>query len=340
MTFLESAKELVTSVVNDKETSEDLLTLKKELAEEYVQKVEKEKSDVFLSIGRDVVVDYLVDEDGIWDAFNDAFIGKAMESLSSLSGDFKHFREKLNNASTQEDLASLRNEISDPMKEEKDNTTNPENSLEEISTDSPMANTHNMLDWSSSKRVNSLEGESPYVQSVLKKAESQIGKPYVRWGTTEKWFDCSGLWNWAFKEEGIVFKDRFTAALFSHTDVNISRENLRVGDFMYWDQKPWSKKHNPIYHIEMVVSQPFQENGKWFVKTIGSSTDKWILNDQGEKTKKSWVGYRIRELTEYRHFWRPPFYHQLAAYEKTHNKEVLLASTWKVSSEMEQALVA
>lgn len=28
---------------------------------------------------------------------------------------------------------------------------------------------------------------------------------------------------------------------------------------MYWDKKPGSKKHNPIYHIEMVVGKPFYE---------------------------------------------------------------------------------
>ena len=43
---------------------------------------------------------------------------------------------------------------------------------------------------------------------------------------------------------------------------------------MYWDEQPGKKRHNPIYHIEMVVRQPYQENGKWYVKTIGSSTDK------------------------------------------------------------------
>lgn len=109
-TFLETMQE-VFSPAEDHETSEKLLDLKKELAEEYVQRLEKEKSDLFLSVGRDIVIDYLVDEKGIGDVFNDTLIGKAMESLSSLSSDFKNFREKLNNATTEEDLASLKNTI-------------------------------------------------------------------------------------------------------------------------------------------------------------------------------------------------------------------------------------
>jgi hypothetical protein len=38
---------------------------------------------------------------------------------------------------------------------------------------------------------------------------------------------------------------------------------------MYWDQKPGGKKkHNPIYHIEMVISKPYMKNGKMYVRTL------------------------------------------------------------------------
>lgn len=325
-TFLETMQE-VFSPAEDHETSEKLLDLKKELAEEYVQRLEKEKSDLFLSVGRDIVIDYLVDEKGIGDVFNDTLIGKAMESLSSLSSDFKNFREKLNNATTEEDLASLKNTI----------ITNWVLSSQQNIVDKELSaqTSENIKDSSIL-----IQEQLPYIQETLKKAESQIGKPYV-WGcTTEKGFDCSGLWNWAFKQQGIDFKDRFTASLFSKTDVDIPKEQVRIWDFMFWDQRPDSKKHNPIYHIEMATSEPFEKNGKWYVKTIGSSTDKGVLDSNGNETKKWGVGYRIREITEYRHFGRPPFYLQLAEYKKTGDKAVLLASNTKVSSDIERKLVA
>lgn len=41
-------------------------------------------------------------------------------------------------------------------------------------------------------------------------------------------FDCSGLWNRTFKKQGLKFEQRFTASLFSKTDVNISREDIRI----------------------------------------------------------------------------------------------------------------
>jgi len=43
--------------------------------------MEKEKSDLFLSIGRDSVVDYLVDE-GFTDGIHDAVVEQALNSLS------------------------------------------------------------------------------------------------------------------------------------------------------------------------------------------------------------------------------------------------------------------
>ena len=58
----DALKEIVTNIKKDPETEAQLQEFRKEIAESYVQKLEKEKSDLFLSIGRDLVVDYLVDE--------------------------------------------------------------------------------------------------------------------------------------------------------------------------------------------------------------------------------------------------------------------------------------
>lgn len=116
MTFLEAAQDMFSSMMEKSdfsETSENLLTLKKELAEEYIKKMEKEKSDLFLSIGRDSVVDYLMDE-GFTDGIHDAVVEQALNSLSWLSWDLKNFREKLNNAATEQEIADLKNQILTP----------------------------------------------------------------------------------------------------------------------------------------------------------------------------------------------------------------------------------
>ena len=158
--------------------------------------------------------------------------------------------------------------------------------------------------------------EDDLITLVIERAEQKIPSPYVRWGIGEDGFDCSGFWYSIFSQLWIVFPSRFTAAMFSSHSRKISKNQIRRGDFMFWDQKPWSKKHNPIYHIEMVVSAPFMRYGKSYVKTLGSSSSKGIFDIKGKRLEQSGVGYRIREITQYRHFWRPPYYLQLAECKK------------------------
>lgn len=59
----------------------------------------------------------------------------------------------------------------------------------------------------------------------------------------------------------------------------------------------------------MALAKPVQKNGKWYVKTYGSSTDKTIEG-------KSGVGYRIREIKDNHHFAKPPYYEKLVAMKK------------------------
>ena len=155
--------------------------------------------------------------------------------------------------------------------------------------------------------------EAPYITSVLNTVKDQIGKPYRRWGSAEKWgFDCSGLWMYAFKKQGIKFDYRPTAKTFFDSNQKIDKEVVKAGDFMFWKSKPWANKHSDIYHIEMTLWEPYQENGKWYVKTIGSAKGRDAMDADGNKIGKPGVWYRIREITPYRKFWRPSYYHQLA----------------------------
>ena len=155
--------------------------------------------------------------------------------------------------------------------------------------------------------------EAPYITSVLNTVKDQIGKPYIRWGSAERWgFDCSGLWMYAFKKQGIKFEYRPTAKSFFESNQKINKDKVKAGDFMFWKSKPWANKHSDIYHIEMTLWEPYQENGKWYVKTIGSAKGRDAMDADGNMIGKAGVWYRIREITPYRKFWRPSYYHQLA----------------------------
>ena len=155
--------------------------------------------------------------------------------------------------------------------------------------------------------------EAPYIAAVLDSAKAQIGKTYRRWGSSERWgFDCSWVWMYAFKKQGINFNYRPTAKTFFDSNKKINKEEAKAGDFMFWKSKPWANKHSDIYHVEMTVWEPYQENGKWYVKTIGSAKNRDAMDEYGNRTWKAGVWYRIREITPYRKFWRPSYYHQLA----------------------------
>jgi hypothetical protein len=107
---------------------------------------------------------------------------------------------------------------------------------------------------------------------------------------------------------------------------------------MFWDQKPWwKKKHNPIYHIEMVISKPYTRNWKTYVRTLWSSTD--AKDDRGNYVGK-WVQIREREMKDYRHYWRPTYYYQLAQHERTWSSDNLVAWASAPSQELQNQVLA
>jgi len=217
-----------------------------------------------------------------------------------------------------------------PEESNADTSDDSNNSQEQQDNQTPSTET-----WSQtvSEQVDGIsEAQWPFIEQVYKAAASQIWVWY-KWGWTspETWFDCSWLWNWAFKQQWIKFKQRLTAESFSFSDVDITKDKVGVWDFMYWDQKPWKKKHNSIYHIEMVISKPYQKNWKMYVRTLGSSTD---AKDDCRNYVWKWVRVREREMKDYRHYWRPPYYYQLAEYQRTGNSNNLVASANKPSKEI------
>lgn len=349
MSLLEWLKDIVASLNESPEAKAELEDLRKEIAKGYLEKLEKEKPDILLMFAKDQVLDYLID-DWIADKFRAHLIENVLMPMSGLALELKEFREKLKKASTKEELELLKLQISFPENLPQGISTQPDNKTPEENKDWNQAFDSVSGSWSvesywngESSRAESyswFEKQRPYIQRALALAQKEIGKPYVRWGSTAGWkgFDCSGLRNYVFGELGIAFSTRFTASLFDKTDVNLNQEQVRVWDFMYREEQPGKKKHNPIYHIEMVLWKPFQKDGKRMVKTLWSSTDKGVLDENGNKTNKNGVGYRLREITEYRHFGRPPYYFQLANQEKQGESWPILASVQELTKKQQDAV--
>ena len=55
----------------------------------------------------------------------------------------------------------------------------------------------------------------------------------------------------------------------------------------------------------MIISKPYIKDWKTYVRTLWSSTD--AKDDRWNKVG-NWVQVREREMKDYRHYWRPPFY--------------------------------
>ena len=352
MNVLDSVKDIIVSLNEDPETEAKLQMLREEIARKYLENLKKEKPDIFITVAEDKVFDYLIDE-GLLDQIHDAVVGKILETMSWSARELKELRERLKTASTQEELDNLKNQIwsestssenQESMQSREVWDNNPENW-----EDQNIENSEFIAWWfTRSKELFNdesfwgFEEQRPYIQRVLASAQKEIGKPYVRGGARPggRGFDCSGLRNYAFWEQGMKFPSRFTAQLFDKTDASLTQDQVRIWDFMYWEQQPGKKKHSEIYHIEMVVGKPFLQNGKRMIKTIGSSTDRGILDENGNKTDKNGVGYRLREINDYRHFGRPPFYKQLADQEKKGVSWLLLASTKTLTTEQKQELLS
>lgn len=352
MNVLDSVKDIIVSLNEDPETEAKLQMLREEIARKYLENLKKEKPDIFITVEEDKVFDYLIDE-GLLDQIHDAVVGKILETMSWSARELKELRERLKTASTQEELDNLKNQIwsestssenQESMQSREVWDNNPENW-----EDQNIENSEFIAWWfTRSKELFNdesfwgFEEQRPYIQRVLASAQKEIGKPYVRGGARPggRGFDCSGLRNYAFWEQGMKFPSRFTAQLFDKTDASLTQDQVRIWDFMYWEQQPGKKKHSEIYHIEMVVGKPFLQNGKRMIKTIGSSTDRGILDENGNKTDKNGVGYRLREINDYRHFGRPPFYKQLADQEKKGVSWPLLASTKTLTTEQKQELLS
>lgn len=132
--LMHAITDIVEGFSEDSEAKEKLQDLKKEVAKIYLEKLEQEKPDLVLAVANDLVLDYLID-DGFTDKIHDAFVGNALTSASAQSADLKAFREKLNKASTAEELELLKSEIQTPKDKKSD--PSPENLQEQSQVSSP-----------------------------------------------------------------------------------------------------------------------------------------------------------------------------------------------------------
>ncbi len=91
---------------------------------------------------------------------------------------------------------------------------------------------------------------SSVIERIIANAETQLGVPYVWGGTTpDVGFDCSGLLQWAFQEEGVsiprVTHDQWNAG------ERVEWDDLERGDLLFWRSDPTAPDY--ISHVAIYL---------------------------------------------------------------------------------------
>lgn len=316
----------------DKETRDKLTEIKKDIIKECITTMKKGCPKIDDKM-QERIESYLLNDWSIEDMYQDIFrlvllsisLPKSItEKLIKIKGEISSLTE----LPTPENLSSLKSEVI--------GLSSVENIWDEIQDNTEWNVWHSEIPQDSPEIS---EQENQFVKLVYERASKQIWKPYTRWWKSpDTWFDCSGLWYRAFKEEWINFSQRLNAHAFSDADVDLRKDQVKPWDFMFWDQKPWwKKKHDSIYHIEMIISKPYTRNWKTYVRTLWSSTD--AKDDCGNYVGK-WVQIREREMKDYRHYGRPTYYYQLAQHERTWSSNNLIAWANTPSQELQNQVLA
>lgn len=144
---------------------------------------------------------------------------------------------------------------------------------------------------------------------MIEKGQEQevFKKRYEKWWSGNT-IDCSGFVSLLLRAGGALTTRISSSALYQKFIGHrvATPQSARAGDLMFW------KKWKTIYHVEMVVWKPYQKSGKWYVKTLWSSSDTTgtspMYNIDGTPSRKhDGVAYRERVINSERQFLRPQY---------------------------------
>lgn len=85
-------------------------------------------------------------------------------------------------------------------------------------------------------------------EDFVSAAEKYLGIPYLYGGTTKKGMDCSGLVYAAAKDCGMGTVEKTSRSLKKST-YNVSRENLRIGDLIFFE------RNSSIFHVAIYIGE-------------------------------------------------------------------------------------
>lgn len=136
MTHTETDKQWIESV--EFNAPNELLELKKKVAEEIVNKLQEKDPDILSKI----FTNYLVNDGTILDELSDNILWKLWEITWMISPDLKRYREMLNNANTKQEIENLKVNILSEIWSVQTSIDSRENSTTSDSTQNESTNTN------------------------------------------------------------------------------------------------------------------------------------------------------------------------------------------------------
>ena len=95
--------------------------------------------------------------------------------------------------------------------------------------------------------LNTEEEVSEKAQAIILSAKQYLGVPYVWGGTTPNGFDCSGLMQWVFAQNGISIPRVSQAQQASVKEIRISE--VQPGDIVFWGR--------PAHHVALYIGDGY-----------------------------------------------------------------------------------
>ena len=95
--------------------------------------------------------------------------------------------------------------------------------------------------------LNTEEEVSDKAQAIILSAKQYLGVPYVWGGTTPNGFDCSGLMQWVFAQNGVSIPRVSQAQQASVKEIPISE--VQPGDLVFWGR--------PAHHVALYIGDGY-----------------------------------------------------------------------------------
>ena len=95
--------------------------------------------------------------------------------------------------------------------------------------------------------LNTEEEVSDKAQAIILSAKQYLGVPYVWGGTTPNGFDCSGLMQWVFAQNGISIPRVSQAQQASVKEIPIGE--VQPGDLVFWGR--------PAHHVALYIGDGY-----------------------------------------------------------------------------------